>query len=805
MEDYDFPTDPIARKDAIVEGEQYRFTILKDGLVRCEWAEDGQFEDRASTFAINRSFDCPQYRLAETDDTIDITTDRFQLTYDKKRFSASGLTVNVLGKVVQWGGRWRYGDYSSSLGGTARTLDNVDGRCELGPGVISRVGFSAIDDHDTMLFDNGWVSGRKDGGREDIYVFAFGHDYKAAINAYYEVSGKQPIVPRWALGNWWSRYYPYSADEYLALMDKFKEKKVPLSVAVLDMDWHLVDDPNVAHSGWTGYTWNKKLFPEPQAFLDELHKRNLKVCPNDHPAEGVWSHEAAYEEMAKEIGHDTTNKAPIQFDATSPKFMKAYLKMFSNLGMDFNWVDWQQGPHSRVPGVDPLWVLNHFHFLENARKGGKPMIFSRYGGPGSHRYPVGFSGDTIVTWNSLHFQPEFTATASNIGYGWWSHDIGGHMEGFRDDEMATRWIQLGVFSPIMRLHSVISKWTSKEPWEYTKEAEEAMSSILCFRHRMIPYLYTMDVLGSRKNRPLVQPLYWEFPDRSEAYDYPNEFYFGTQLLIAPITSPRNPATGFGSVKAWLPPTPAGKRWIDIFTGTVYDSDRTISLFRPLNQYPVLAPEGSIIPLEGGQVSNGGRNPDTVEVLVIIGADARFDMIEDAEDDGEQAEKGTSGERVTTLAWDQMNSTFTISPSKEAGDSSVKRTWILRFISAWFEPEAKANVEGKPVKSGIAIDRVKSSGAPSTVIPIRPGPINSEVTVHLSRVPEPKALNFKDNLHVILKRYQVAFKLKDQVWDIATADGIPPSIKASQLLELDADKAVLGPILELLLADSRDSV
>ena len=100
-----------------------------------------------------------------------------------------------------------------------------------------------------------------------------------------------------------------------------------------------------------------------------------------------------------------------------------------------------------MEGLDPLWMLNHFHFLDNARDGKRPMTFSRYAGPGSHRYPVGFSGDTVVTWESLQFQPYFTSTASNIGYGWWSHDIGGHMGGYKDDELEGRWVSAGrIFS-----------------------------------------------------------------------------------------------------------------------------------------------------------------------------------------------------------------------------------------------------------------------------------------------------------------------------------------------------------------------
>lgn len=129
-----------------------------------------------------------------------------------------------------------------------------------------------------------------------------------------------------------------------------------------------------------------------------------------------------------------------------------------------------------------------------------PLILSRYAGPGSHRYPVGFSGDTVVSWESLKFQPYFTSTASNIGYGWWSHDIGGHMLGVRDEELEARWYQLGVFSPINRLHSSLSPFVGKEPWNFQQPVRDIMRDALILRHRLIPYLHTMNWRAATKGR-----------------------------------------------------------------------------------------------------------------------------------------------------------------------------------------------------------------------------------------------------------------------------------------------------------------
>ena len=202
-----------------------------------------------------------------------------------------------------------------------------------------------------------------------------------------------------------------------------------------------------------------------------------------HPAEGVHAHEAAYAAIAKRMGIDPAAELPVSFDPTDPDFVEAYLEELhhplEDEGVDFWWLDWQQGGVTKVPGLDPLWLLNHLHFLDSGRDGRRPLTFSRYAGIGSHRYPIGFSGDTHITWESLDFQPYFTATASNAGYGWWSHDIGGHFKGYRDDELATRWVQLGVFSPVNRLHSGLNPFNTKEPWRFDGRRRDGDDASSC--------------------------------------------------------------------------------------------------------------------------------------------------------------------------------------------------------------------------------------------------------------------------------------------------------------------------------------
>ena len=136
------------------------------------------------------------------------------------------------------------------------------------------------------------------------------------------------MLPRYALGNWWSRYYSYTEDSYKELVTRFEKEEIPFSVGVIDMDWHLVEDVDPKYgSGWTGYTWNKNYFPDPERFMTWLHDHGMRITLNLHPADGIRAYEEAYPAIAAELGNvDTANEAPVDFDITSKKFLEAYFK-----------------------------------------------------------------------------------------------------------------------------------------------------------------------------------------------------------------------------------------------------------------------------------------------------------------------------------------------------------------------------------------------------------------------------------------------------------------------------------------------
>jgi alpha-glucosidase (family GH31 glycosyl hydrolase) len=774
-------TDPVADPRAVVTGDGYRITVLTDGLVRLEHAPDGRFEDRASAFATHRALQVPDFRVVDSGTHLEVVTRRFRLTYDKGPFTTSGLSVAVTGNVSSYHSVWRYGEPAGDLGGTARTLDEVDGRVALEPGVVSRRGFAVLDDSRSPVLEaDGWVAPR-DGSRQDLYVFAYGLDHAEALRAFYAVSGPPPLLPRWALGSWWSRYHRYSAESYLALMDRFRDAGIPFSVAVVDMDWHVTDVDPAHGSGWTGYTWNRELFPDPEKFLAELHQRGLRVTLNVHPADGVRPFEEAYPAMAAALG--VPDGEPIAFDVTNRAFLTAYLEVLhrglEEQGVDFWWVDWQSGPHSRVAGLDPLWLLNHFHWLDNARDGGPGLILSRYAGPGSHRYPIGFSGDSVISWDSLAFQPEFTATAANIGYGWWSHDVGGHMHGVKDDELATRWVQLGVFSPVLRLHSSANAFGTKEPWSFGPEAERVQTDFLRLRHRLLPYLHTMNH-RAHAGAALVEPLYYRWPHAGEAYAHPTQFTFGTQLLVAPVVTPASRTSRLARVPAWLPPG----TWVDLLTDLVYDGDRELAFHRPLHALPVLAPAGAIVPLDAAAVPDGGAaNPEHVELVVVVGADGAFELVED---DGAQVAR-------TAISFDQAAGTLTVRPAVGAlAALPPRRTWTVTFVSLAAGQAPVVAVDGVAVEARV----VRRRGRVSVTVE-QPGPA-AALTIDLGRAPALAPNDVPARAFDLLDAAQIEYDVKERALGIVTS-GRPLHVRLSALTALGLDADVHAALEELLLA------
>ncbi|MFM8320723.1 MAG: TIM-barrel domain-containing protein [Chloroflexota bacterium] len=675
--------DPLPDPAAVVTVAQARFTILTSRLLRLEFSPSGVFEDHPSQAFWYRRLPAPAYTLRKVDGKIEIETEHLLLVYQPPAagpaagFRPGDLKILVKATGVAWfpGLTPRQGD---NLFGTARTLDEAAGVIRLEPGLVARQGWALVDDSRSLVFNaQGWLEPRSRPANQDWYFFGFGHDYPACLADFAQVAGQTPLIPRWALGNWWSRYWAYSADELLDLMNEFRTRQIPLSVCIVDMDWHLTETGNLS-SGWTGYTWNPELFADPPAFLAALHSLGLKTALNLHPAEGIHPHEAAYPALARRLGIDPASEQPAPFDAADPVFMQAYFELLHHpleaQGVDFWWLDWQQGSGSSLPGLDPLWWLNHLHFYDLGRDGvRRPFIFSRWGGLGNHRYPIGFSGDSVVGWEALDFQPAFTAAASNVGYGWWSHDIGGHMGGIEDDELYIRWLQYGVFSPIFRLHSTNVAYHERRPWRRGAQAERTGSAAMRLRHRLIPYLYSMAWRNHAQARPLISPMYYSHPEAEEAYACPRQYWFGSQLVAAPFTRPIEPAVGLSRQVVWLP----DGLWFNFFTGEVQSAGWSTQ-YGSLDEIPVFAPAGAIVPLAPAVDWGGVDNPPVLHLYAFPGASGRFELYED---DGETTAYLERRGALTPFSQDWQDETlvFTIHPVLfDAAQAPAERTYHLHL-------------------------------------------------------------------------------------------------------------------------------
>ena len=789
---YRIKTEGHAEDAAIIQGEKYRFTVLTEEMIRLEYCEDGKFEDRATQCVIDRKFKVPEYQVIENEESLEIITDKIHLVYNKQKFTDYGLSVQVRGNISVYHSIWHFGEEATDLGGTARTLDEADGAIELEHGIISRFGYGILDDSRSLVItEDGWVEPRKE-DCIDIYFLGYGHEYEHCLKDYYHLTGKTPLLPRYALGNWWSRFYRYNDQEYKALMTRFEKEEIPFSVSVIDMDWHLVDiDPKYG-SGWTGYTWNKELFPDPKEFMTWLHDHGLKVTLNVHPAGGVQAHEEKYKEMAEAMGRDWEKEEPVNFDVTDQKFLKAYFEYLHHPneeeGVDFWWLDWQQGGLSKIPGLDPLWMLNHYHYLDSGRRGKRRLTFSRYAGMGSHRYPVGFSGDTIISWESLAFQPYFTANASNVGYGWWSHDIGGHMKGYRDEELSTRWIQFGVFSPIMRLHSSNSAFTGKEPWNYNAVSENIMKRYLKLRHEMIPYLYTMNYHASHDGQPLIRPMYYLEPEQPEAYEVPNEYYFGTELVVCPITEPTDKAAGTACVKAWIP---EGK-WYDIFSGLKYDGGRMLELYRSLEDIPVLAKEGAIIPLTDlTEYTNSVENPKELAVKIVPGKKNAFILMEDTGDTCEDKEENWA---QTKLEWRNENE-FIIHPANGNLDIIPKRrTWKMEFYGIADVDNLEVTVGGKAIET----ERIYDEKRHICQVNIPETEVTEQITISFSKGYLLRENNKPAEIFALLYQAKIEYEVKEKIYAYMK-EGKTSSEVLGIIQAMHLPDSVYGMLSEVLLA------
>lgn len=629
------------------------------------------------------------------------------------------------------------------LGGYRRGLDNVDGPAALTPGLLHEDGWYLLDDTPSALFDpvTGQLSDRPDHGAtpyQDGYLFGYGRDYKQALKDLVTLTGSSELLPRWAYGVWYSLYHDYTQADYQNdVVPAFRRHGTPLDVLVTDTDFKA---PDV----WDGWQFDPAKFPDPKGFLDWSEQQGLKNTVNIHPS--VVTNDPLYGQAQQDAGNrltknnegcytDTSHQGDCYvFDWSDPAQLTSYLKLhqgFEDAGVDFFWLDWCcEQSAATYPGVTPDAWINEQYARRADASVGRGFVLSRafgslqsggYAGPvgvptgpwADKRTTVHFTGDTSSTWASLQFQVGYTGgQAATTGLSPISHDIGGFNadRSKLPEDLYVRWVQLGAFQPILRLHGNHSE---RLPWQYGDAARDAAVKFLNLRENLVPFTYTLAREAERTGVPVVRPTYLENPDDQAARAAAGgQYFFGSDLLVAPITSPGTSAT----TTVWFPPG----TWTDYFTGRTYTGPSTRQVTADWTTMPVFVRGGGIVPQRGHDVANDRQHPlDDVRLTVAGGGSGEFTLYED---DGSNA----AASATTRIAYAEQGGgrTITIDPAQGSfGGQPAARTWTVELLNA--TAPGAVEVDGAPLAAG----RWRWDAAKGTVlISVGQRPIGAATTV-----------------------------------------------------------------------------
>lgn len=681
--------DPTPNPEAVVTEGNVRFTILTDRMIRIQYSQEAKFEDRATFAIVNRRLPVPHFTTERDDKYLYIHTDSLSLRYrlgsvPKEKDQAPTnllITFRMNGFTCQW---YPGKDDALNLLGTNRTLDTAWGdnmRYKLEKGLLSRAGWAVIDESPATTRGDGstsyameknaegflWWANPVDQTATDWYFLGYGHNYKQCLADYVKVGGRVPMPPKYLFGYWYSRYAAYSTSDFKQIISDVERNDIPMDVLIMDMDWH--------RSGWTGWSWNKSLIPNPTELLRYIHHHGLRTALNLHPADGVSSSEDYYSGMKADLGYAADYKGTLPWAIEDYDYYKAlfknFLRKYENMGVDFWWLDWQQ--HLLVNNMtlgETFWC-NHTFFedMRINRPTLRPVIYHRWGGLGSHRYPICFSGDTFAAWSMLGYEVYFTSNASNVCYTYWGHDLGGHQGGNNDPELYLRWLQFGAYTPIFRTHATNDSKLERRIWKYSNFPQ--LREAVRMRYRLFPYLYTAARETYDTGVGMSRPLYYEWPEESKAYQFEDEFMFGNDMLVAPIYTPAQ--DGISTRSIWLPKG----LWWDVTEGKLAQGDRTFRAGFTLDEFPVYYRAGSIIPFYPVQRSVV-TNPEEITLLVVPGANGAGGLYED--DGADNAYTGDAWAR-TLFAQERTTSAVTLTIGARQGtfeSMPTKRTWVVQM-------------------------------------------------------------------------------------------------------------------------------
>lgn len=685
-----------------------RLTLITPTLIRLEYSTNGTFVDAPTYFAYNREslLRPDEISIDELgDDTYEIRTKALRIRYKHDGYPFSTANLHVFyqknGKEAKFTNRFIL---RNNLGGPVETLDRVTHEIPMNDGILSKDGWYMIDDARGDLIVNGWLRPRDTRTHlQDQYCFIYGNDYKAALRSLGAISGRVPMTRKYIHGVWYCRYWDYTSDEFLDIIRGYDKHDFPLDNIVFDMGWHTNDATTGAgHNGlrnWTGYTWNRKLIPDPQALLDAIHRQHVHVALNDHPHDGIRNHEACYAPFMRAMGAKPGDN--LLFDPGDSTYMRHFFAYahhpLERMGVDFWWLDWQQNylyPYVRGTNTTTLAWINELYYRDSERDGLRGCGYSRWAGWGDHRHPIQFSGDAQANWDILAFEVKLTAGSGNGGCYYWAHDIGG-FRGEPNPELTTRWTQFGTLSAALRVHSTKDPKLDRRPWLADEPYTNAMRRMYHLRSLLMPYIYSCVWQTHNTMLPLNRSLFIDYGAQEESFENTQEFTFGDLILTAPITSPGKGADKRATQKVWFP---RGETWYDYFTGERFEGGRTREIEKPLGEFPMYVRGGWLLPMQPYSSRPASARLDTLVMRLYPAAHDADNSFTLYEDDGLTLDYTKGRSATTRLQYTSKNahSIVNIHPAKGEYEGQVpQRAYRLQLFG--FDKIRRLKVNGRTVK------------------------------------------------------------------------------------------------------------
>ena len=754
----------LANPECVFKGNKFRITILSDVLIRFEYNEEGKFNDYPTLLAINRKFaKVPKFSVKQDDRFLNISNSYFVLEYAKEKpFTSSKLMpdANLRVSLINTDKVW-YVNHPEvrNFKGTSYSLDLDKGHLKLWKGLYSTDGFASIDDTARPVFiSDGSVKKNPSDGL-DIYLFIYRKDFGLALQSYFELTGYPTLIPRYALGVWWNKNEAYKSQDILDLVQKFDKNNMPISSVILGPSWHKTKDEK-GNKINTAFTFDNELISNPKDLIDRLHRENVFVGININTKDGINPRENAYPEIAKELNQTKNEIIPI--NVYNDKIVKLYyeklIKPLNDLGVDLLWLD------EDTKDMTSLFMINHYSFMHCKQVSGKrSVILSRNPGIAAHRYPVLYSGDTLVSWKTLKLLPHYNSSSSNIGVSWWSHDIGGYKNGTEDEELYARYVQLGTYSPIFRFAADTGRYYKREPWKWDVKTQKIVKDYMNVRYRLIPYIYTEAYKYSKTGSPLIQPLYYKYPELYDEPIYKNEYFFGSELFVSPITEPKDTVMKRVVHRIFLP----NGMWYDFKTGKKFPGGKRYVTFFKDEDYPVFAKSGSIIPMAilDSDHLNGSRPPRKLEIQVFPGRSNAYRLYED---DGVSNLYEEGYYIITNIDYNYRENNYTLIIRPIDGKSGLipdKRDYKIRFRNTKYAEDVKVNVGRHEVEFEKYIDDA------DFIIEVKDVPTIQQLTINCAgkdiEIDAVRLIN--EEIDSIISDLKIETQLKEKIANIVFSD------------------------------------